>query len=203
MLILRPIAGLNPVLGSIPIVLALAGAVGFYLMADDAEDTAIDETIGGETQITDTSQPDDVSKPKDGSPGTKPNGTSPPEDKDATETARITKLLAGTWTRESYGNRRLTIRQDGTASIAIKPSTVYAVVFGDRIDIEVKWELQDGYVDYKVTSATPAEKFEMAKNTWGDHWHEKIHKLDEKKLILLGEEGDEYEWTRVESDSDR
>ena len=86
--------------------------------------------------------------------------------------------------------------------MVIKPSTVYALVFGSRLDIEVKWELQDGHVDYKVTSATPAEKFEMAKKTWGDHWHEKIQKLDEKTLILLGEEGDEYLWTRVEAGSD-
>jgi hypothetical protein len=203
MLIPRPIAGLNPALASIPIVLVLAGAVGFYLMVDDVDGTAVDETTGGGTQITDTSQPDDVSKPKDDSPGAKSNDTPPAEDKDSKEAARITKLLAGTWTRDSYGNRRLTIREDGTASMVIKPSTVYALVFGDRIDIEVKWELQDGYVDYKVTSATPAEKFEMAKKTWGDHWHEKIHKLDEKTLILLGEEGDEYEWTRVEGNSDR
>ena len=201
MLIPRPIAGLNPVLASIPIVIALGGALGFYLMADDAEGTAVDETTGGETQITDTSNPDGVSNPKDDSPGTKPD-TPSAEDEDAREAARITKLLAGTWTRESYGNRRLTIREDGTASMVIKPSTVYALVFGDRIDIEVKWELQDGYVDYKVTSATPAEKFEMAKKTWGDHWHEKINKLDEETLILLGEEGDEYEWTRVEGGSD-
>ena len=63
MLIPRPIAGLNPALASIPIVLVLAGAVGFYLMVDDVEGTAVDETTGGGTQITDTSQPDDVSKP--------------------------------------------------------------------------------------------------------------------------------------------
>ena len=31
---------------------------------------------------------------------------------------------------------------------------------------------------------------------------EKINKLDENTLILLGEEGDEYEWTRVEGSSD-
>ena len=155
-----------------------------------------------ETQPTDTSKPGEDSSPKDETASTKPNGTPPTEDQDAKEEARITMLLAGTWTRESYGNRQLTIREDGTASMVIKPSTVYALVFGDQIDIEVKWELQDGYVDYKVTSATPAEKFEMAKKTWGDHWHEKINKLDENTLILLGEEGDEYEWTRVESGSD-
>lgn len=201
MLIPRPIAALNPVLASVPIVIALAGAIGFYLTADEGEGPAVDETASGETQPTDTSKPGEDSSPKDNTAGTKP-AEEPSTDEDAREIARITKLLAGTWTRESYGNRRLTIREDGTASMVIKPSTVYALVFGDRIDIEVKWELQDGYVDYKVTSATPAEKFEMAKKAWGDHWHEKINKLDENTLILLGEEGDEYEWTRVEGGSD-
>ena len=82
--------------------------------------------------------------------------------------------------------------------MVIKPSSVYAFVFGPIINVDVKWELQDGHVDYKVTGGTPTDKVDLAKKTWGDHWHEKIEKLDEKTLVLLGEEGDKYEWTRIE-----
>ncbi len=125
-------------------------------------------------------------------------GDTPKDLADNPEVARTIKLLVGSWIRESYGTRTLIINADGTAKMIIKPSSVYSFVFGSVINVEVKWELQDGHVDYKVTGGTPTDKVDLAKKTWGDHWHEKIDKLDEKTLVLLGEEGDKYEWTRVE-----
>jgi hypothetical protein len=125
-------------------------------------------------------------------------GDTPEVSADDAEVARTLKLLLGSWTRESYGTRTLTINADGTAKMVIKPSSVYAFYFGSVINVDVKWELQDGHVDYKVTGGTPTDKVDLVKKRWGDHWHEKIDKLDEKTLILQGEEGDKYEWTRVE-----
>lgn len=114
---------------------------------------------------------------------------------------RQKKLLVGSWSRESYGSRTLTINADGSAQLVIKPNSFYSVVFGDKISAEIAWELQGEFVDYKVTSADPEEKFEIARKAWGDHWHEKILKLDDTKLILLGDNDKKYEWTRVKSES--
>lgn len=197
---LRLTTGLNPAIATVP-VLAVAGVVGFFLIGRSSVEPSADDTQSpgpAEVRQGDSAQGNAAVATE---AGAGESATPPRESEVDPEAARILRLLTGTWTRESYGTRELTIRSDGTASMVIKPSTVYALVFGPRIDIEVAWELQDGYVDYKVTSATPEDKFEMAKQTWGDHWHEKIHKLDETTLILLGENGDEYVWNRMKADS--
>lgn len=200
--------GLSRAFLSLPVTVALAGMTGLFLTRPVAEEnptggTQLEAglTLDGNRDFV-TPGPDSASQATAtfGS-GTQhvsdTDGRKPVENSREVEVARITRLLAGTWSRESYGTRSLTIREDGTATMVIRPSTVYALVFGEQIDVEVQWELQDGCVDYKVTSATPSDKFELARSTWGDHWHEKIDRLDEKTLILLGEDGDKYEWTRM------
>lgn len=189
---------------SFPVVLAVAGitsaaTAGIFLVgssADEATFTNVEVALGqDETPTTVAASAKTEAAVRPGADSRKPE--TKPSAADA-EAARTVKLLLGSWTRESYGTRTLTIHEDGTAKMVIKPSSGYSFVFGPVINIEVKWELKDGHVDYKVTGGTPADKVDLAKKTWGDHWHEKIDKLDEKTLILQGEEGDKYEWTRIE-----
>jgi hypothetical protein len=184
---------------SFPVLLAVAGitsvaTAGLFLVSGTTEEASpgTTETLAAsdEKPSTDTTPAEVIA-----SPGQSDGPKEPAADAEA---ARTVKLLLGSWTRESYGTRTLTIREDGTAKMVIKPSSVYSFIFGSVINIDVKWELQDGHVDYKVTGGTPADKVKLAKDTWGDHWHEKIDKLDGTTLILVGKEGDKYEWTRIE-----
>jgi hypothetical protein len=190
---------------SFPVLLAVAGitsvaTAGIFLVGGSSEEASHQSAEvavaadPGKKAATASSVSDDPDE-------TTPAGRidKPKVSTEDAEAARTTRLLIGSWTRESYGTRTLTIHEDGTAKMVIKPSSVYSFVFGSVINVEVKWELQDGHVDYKVTGGTPTDKVDLAKKTWGDHWHEKINKLNEKTLILQGEEGDKYEWTRVET----
>lgn len=154
----------------------------------------------------DGSSADEVEVLSDDKPDEKPDtdtgdATDTASEKPSTEykAARFTKLLIGSWTREAYGTRTLTINEDATAKFVIKPSSFYAFVFGPEIIAEIEWELQGEYLDYGITGGTPADKLQLAKDSWGDHWHEKITRLDGENLILLGEDGQKYHWTRVKT----
>ena len=169
----------------------------------DKQAPSLPDSAGQDSQAISTTHSDagsrvDPAPPADAT-GTDATGTDATgtESQD-TDVARTRDLLSGTWTREAYGTRTLTISADGTASLTIEPSAFYAVVFGARIDATIQWELQDGFLDYRITSAVPEEKFELARKTWGDHWHEKIKTLNETTLTLLGEDDQEYVWTRME-----
>ena len=116
---------------------------------------------------------------------------------------RFRELIVGTWKRYSHGNRLLTIRKDGTATMVIKPDFVWAFVFGNRVDIEIKWKIENGRAIYHVTSGTPPDKAELARQQFGDRWNEKILELDDDHLLLL--DGDDkqsqYKWKRVVSEA--
>jgi len=192
---------------SVPVVVVVACVGGgiLYWTQPSVEDASPEDVSVSVT--ADANKKDGTESPQPGATKDSANETVPSEGTlnetaaDA-EVARTLKLLMGSWTRESYGTRTLTIRADGTAKMVIKPSAVYAFVFGSVINVDVKWELQDGHIDYKVTGGTPTDKVDLAKKTYGDHWHEKIDKLDGTTLILVGKEGDKYKWTRVEEAGD-
>jgi hypothetical protein len=117
------------------------------------------------------------------------------------ETARLATLIIGDWRQDYYGERTLSIKADGTATMKILPSSFYTFVFGPKIDLTMFWSVKDGHLDYGINGGAPADKVKMAAKTWGDHWIEKIIELDEKKLDLLSVDGSTHSiWERVARD---
>ncbi|NQV23466.1 MAG: hypothetical protein HQ518_03770 [Rhodopirellula sp.] len=114
------------------------------------------------------------------------------------ETARLSQLLVGDWRQDFHGERILSIKADGSATMTILPSVFFTVVFGQKIDVTMFWSIKDGHMDYGISGGTPEDKVKMAASTWGDHWVEKIITLDDTKLDLLSVDGTSHSiWERV------
>ena len=117
------------------------------------------------------------------------------------ESARLSKLIIGDWRQDYYGERTLSVKVDGTATMTILPSGVFAFGFGPKIDLTMFWSVKDGHLDYGVNGGSPADKVKLAASTWGDHWVEKIIELTETKLDLLSVDGSSHSiWERVTSE---
>jgi len=101
------------------------------------------------------------------------------------EDAQRSRLVVGVWEQERFGKRQMTIKSDGTATMIMRPSGVWATMFGERIDLEMYWSIRDGHIDYGVSGGTPAQQTETARKMWGDHWVEKIEKLSADEMVLL------------------
>lgn len=114
------------------------------------------------------------------------------------EQARLSRLLVGQWRQDYFGKRTLTVDADGTASMTILPSSVWAIGFGPEIKLTMFWSVRDGHLDYGISGGVPEDKVQLATKTWGDHWVEKIVALDEQKLDLLSVDGSTHSiWYRV------
>lgn len=123
---------------------------------------------------------------------------SPAEQLKKAEDELQSKLLVGEWRQDYYGVRTLSIKADGTATMTIIPSSLWAVAFGAKIDLTMFWSVKDGYLDYGITGGTPADKVQLAAKTWGDKWVEKIIELNENKLDLLSVDGTTHSiWERA------
>lgn len=113
------------------------------------------------------------------------------------------RLLTGTWRQEFFGERLLTINDDGTGRMLILPNSFWSSFFGDRIELRMYWTLEKDRIDYGYSGGTPAEKVESARKSWGDHWNEQIVELTEDRLVLLNADGKTRSaWQRVELASD-
>ena len=109
----------------------------------------------------------------------------------------LAEKLIGTWFQVEYGTKTLTILPDGKAKMVMIPNAFIALTFGPRIDADMYWTVKDGHIDYGINGGTPADKLELAKNSFGDFWHEKIITLTDKSLLLIEEDDDESRWKRL------
>lgn len=114
------------------------------------------------------------------------------------EQTRLSRLLVGQWRQDYFGKRTLTVNADGTASMTILPSSVWAIGFGPKIELTMFWSVTDGHLDYGISGGVPEDKVQLATKTWGDHWVEQIVELDEQKLDLLSVDGSTHSiWYRT------
>lgn len=119
----------------------------------------------------------------------------PDGEEDPTEENR--QLILGVWEDDYKGKRRLTFRNDGTATMIVEPSGMNSL-FAARLRFEETWSIADGHLTMRVTGGEPAGRVKLILQTMGDSTRQKILALDEEFLRLLDENGDtEYTWRRV------
>lgn len=124
-------------------------------------------------------------------------------DERADSDRRLRKLLCGTWQRENNGENVLTLDEDGTGTLVYKPAgkNYVALGFVSRLEIDIEWTVEDGYVDFHSIRGTPQHAFELASLAEGKRKYRRLAELDETHLILVNEtqkdDGPKSEWFRV------
>jgi len=187
-------------------ILAATAGSAYFVMPDDSQQTTISSTLVipiGQDRDGPTTETKETTTQTPVEPGVGPEDTDPSPEQIAPETARLSNLIVGSWKQNFYGERTLTVKSDGTASMTILPSGVFTLGFGPKIDLTMFWAVKDGHLDYGVSGGTPADKVKLAASTWGDHWVEKIIELTDTKLDLLSVDGSRHSiWERVPSEVD-
>jgi len=108
-------------------------------------------------------------------------------------------LLTGNWEQQNHGRRTLTVRDDGTATMVVYPEVVGKFLVGDRLEVDIQWELKDKILTFEMTGGKPAGKIEFVKTMWGSKRDHRIEKLTTSELLLLDEDLDpDVVWNRVE-----
>jgi len=165
---------------------------------EEPEPSSSKNTATQPAQVTVTEPVAEAEAPSETSevPVTKAAG--PDEPQLSSEDVKLARLIVGSWEQERFGTRQLTVNADGTASMIIKPASLYAFAFGSRIDLNMYWTIKDGHLDYGFKDGTPQAKVDLAAKSWGDHWVEKIERVSEAELVLINEtDGLPSRWTKA------
>ncbi|MFH5805049.1 hypothetical protein [Alienimonas sp. DA493] len=117
--------------------------------------------------------------------------------------------LPGTYTRESYGLRTLTVREDGTATMTVDVDPLYQFLAGaERITVQIDWTLtgdpnaERPGVHFESVSGAPKEAFDSMTQLFGSERDWVVQSADEA-LVLYNPKDDETEtWTRTAGNSD-
>ncbi|NNJ24152.1 hypothetical protein [Alienimonas chondri] len=133
----------------------------------------------------------------------------PPLQEQGAAPASVVDRLPGTYTRESYGTRTLTVRDDGTATMKVDVDPLYQWMAGAKtITVQIDWELTDAGTDenpgvhFESVSGTPKESFESVTSLFGSERDWTITSADDESLVLFSPEDEETEiWTRITDES--
>ncbi len=128
-----------------------------------------------------------------------PADVATPDSRDELKVEATIGDLKGVWFQERFGRRTLTIESEKSARMVIEPSELFAFAYGPRIELEFEWQVKDGRAIYRIVGGSPADKVELAKKSWGDRWDEVILEFDPKRFVLLGADGAQSVWTRLEN----
>ena len=158
--------------------------VGLFGCADTPQENS---TNTGQLVQSDGTNPAAPNSEKDTQPEKKPT------DDD------LRKSILGNWERHSYGKRVLTVKDDGTATMVVTPDGLWSFVIGERVEIEIEWNIENGRVIFDSVRGTPESSFNTITKLFGKHRDRRIVELNDERLVLLNDEDNRSEWKRVKS----
>jgi len=151
-----------------------------------------------------------VASAKDAVVLTTASSTGSSSDTTETKAPSLVDRLPGTYTRESYGTRTLTVREDGTATMRVDVDPFYQWMVGSKITVQIEWELtseadaETPAVHFESVSGTPKASFDSVTNLFGRERDWRIQTADDAVLVLHNPEDEETEvWARVGGEEDQ
>jgi hypothetical protein len=124
-------------------------------------------------------------------------GTSLRQGHASTPDEEARQLVVGVWEDDYQGQRTLTVRPDGTATMVVEFDGWKARLFTPRLQIETTWAIEAGHFNRRTVGGEPADKVEFVKNRVGDRASDKIVKVTANRMQLIDQDGQtQYDWRR-------
>lgn len=114
-------------------------------------------------------------------------------------TEEILAKLVGKW-EQSQSTRKqiLTINENGTATMVIKPQGIWKAILGNKVTVDIEWSLNAAKLTLRTVGGSPENKLEYIKQVWGSEFVREIHSIEDKMFTLRDGEGDvSQKWIRT------
>jgi len=78
--------------------------------------------------------------------------------------------LIGQWKDSFFGTRTLTLNDDGSAQMVLDLDFAGRLLYGSRLEFEMKWSLEGAVIGIDVVSGKPENSAKSAMKTWGERY---------------------------------
>ncbi|MCG6157379.1 hypothetical protein [Rubinisphaera margarita] len=180
------------------VILAMLGFIFWNAMRQEAvEELPPDRGVPAQDPLDAPLPPPDQTS-TDSTSLTLPDSAVPP---DELSTEQIEKIVVGAWKSEYYGDRYLTVRDDGTATIYFHANAFASMFVGSKLKIEYNWSYEPArqHVVFKIVGGGPAKSLEYVKKMWGSEQRQIVAKLSKSELHLVDLDGEtKHLWKHLE-----
>lgn len=117
--------------------------------------------------------------------------------------AELRAMILGRWRTETNGTRVVDNRADGTASMDVTFDFVASFLYGDKMQLELTWQVQQGLLVYTIQSGSPKSTVSRIVSTYGSQATYRFQSIGERRmhLVRLIDPSESYVWTRVDGET--
>lgn len=110
--------------------------------------------------------------------------------------------IVGSWRDSFFGTRTLTLNADGTAHMRLDFDFAGRLLYGSRLDFDMKWKLEDGVVTFDIIGGHPAKNANSAIEMWGKKYVYLLDHVEDNKVEMRdGVQATSYTLARLPDDA--
>jgi len=97
--------------------------------------------------------------------------------------------LLGRWRDSFLGTRTLTLNADGSAKMELDLDFAGRLLYGKRLEFDMKWSLKDGVVAVDIVEGRPAAASKSAISIWGDRYEYLLDRVEADVVEMRSSDG--------------
>ncbi len=92
------------------------------------------------------------------------------------------KQLVGCWQDSFYGQRTLTLKPDGTATMFLKLDFAGRLLYGKTLEFDLNWSLDGSTLSFEILTGRPVDAAQSAMKLWGEAFDYRLELVDNESL---------------------
>lgn len=128
----------------------------------------------------------------------------PPQNilQEESEEEKLRHTLHGVWQDEYRGKRTMTLNEDGSGTMFVELSGLWARLYASKLRFDMKWWLNGKKLIKKSIRGEPAFAAKLILKAMGDTAEDSILEFSEDRLLLLDKDGKtRYDWRRAKKEA--
>ncbi len=107
--------------------------------------------------------------------------------------------LPGTWESSAFGRQILTMRPDGTGTIAMTLTPFAVPIYGRKVNLDLQWTLNGKFLTQQIVGGSPERSVEKLIRKYGATREYLVVEHDADSLLVrdVTAGGDPVRWTAV------
>ena len=106
----------------------------------------------------------------------------PPRDAQPSSAAFDCKQLVGCWRDGFCGQRTLTLKADGSATMLLELDFAGRLLYGKTLEFDMRWSLNESILSFEILTGHPVDAARSAIKLWGEAFEYRIELVDHERL---------------------
>ena len=183
--------------GDSPLPLSVAGESGPTTTSINSQSATSERTESGDFVAYSTSEPLTEATNHDAAA---PSVEVPFRAAQPTSTAFDPKRLVGCWRDGFCGQRTLTLKTDGSATMRLELDFAGRLLYGKTLEFDMRWSLNESVLNFEILTGRPVDAARSAIKLWGEAFEYRLELVDGENLHgWTSDDATLYKLRRIES----